>query len=766
MESSAPAVERKLIAPRQDEADDEIDLLKLWRTVWQRKWSIFSLVLAVTLVAVLVVLSITPIYRAAASLLIEQKSANIVSIEQVYGLEGAGSEYLQTQFELLKSRTLAERVVRQLNLTTHPEFDPRQQPEPLIDIRGLLANFDISKLLPFTLPGDLGGDAELGEGRIFDQVTDAFIERISIVPQGKSQVVKVQVDMADPRTAALAANALANGFIEGQLEASMDMSMTATNWMNSRLGELRDALKVAEDRLQAFREAENLVDVGGVVTVTAAELSQTGDRMIDARRQRAEAESQYRQVQSMRTGGWERLASVPAVLGHPLIQQFKAEQARASAKVEELSRRYGPGHPAMIAARTELSAASASLQAQVEQVVAGIERNYQLAVANESSLQSSFNANRSQIQDISRKEFQLRELQREVDANRTLYDTFMNRLKETAATSDVNSANARIVDLAGVPTVPVKPRKALIVAIAALLALFIGVGLTLLLDALNNTFKGTEEVENRLNLPVFGILPMLKTHERGELARMFTKDTDKSFSESIRTIRTGVVLSGIDNPHKVMVITSSIPGEGKSTVSVNLAFALGQMERVLLIDADLRRPTLAKSFDFPVGTPGLANLIAGTAKLDECVRQVDGIDMICAGTVPPNPLELLSSQRFAKAIEVLKHKYDRIVIDSPPTQAVSDAVILSTLADSLIYVVKSASTHIPLVEKGVGQLLQNNAPVKGVVLNQVDIKKAKKYGYSYGGYYDYYGYSNNTKAAKGKAKAPAASKAQPEAEIA
>ncbi|AOE83150.1 GumC family protein [Pseudomonas sp. TCU-HL1] len=742
MESNTPIIERNLIAQRQDEDDDEIDLLKLWQTLWLRKWSILTLVAVVTMAAILAVLAITPIYRAAATLMIEEKTAKVVSIEQVYGLEGAGSEYLQTQFELLKSRALAERVVRQLNLTTHPEFDPRQQPEPLIDIGGLLAHLDFNKVVPVTLPGDLEDEQDPTEAQIFDSVTKAFMERISVEPQGKSQLVKVQVDMADARMAALAANALANGFIEGQLEATMEMSMTATNWMNSRLGDLRTKLKEAEDRLQAFREAENLVDVDGVATISAAELNLTGDRMIDARRQRAEAESQYRQVQAMRSGGWERLASIPAVLGHPLIQQFKAEEAKAKAKVEELSRRYGARHPAMEAARSELSAASASLRGQVEQVVAGIERNYQLAAANENSLQASFNANKSQIQDISRKEFKLRELQREVDANRALYDTFMTRLKETAATSDLESANARVVDKAAVPTEPIKPKKALIVAIAALLALFVGVGLTLLLDALNNTFKSTEQVEARLNIPVLGILPLLKNQERSQLAHMFSADKDKSFSESIRTIRTGVVLSGIDDPHKVMVITSSIPGEGKSTVSANLAFALGQMERVLLIDADLRRPTLAKNFDFPVGTPGLANLIASTAKLDECIKHVDGIDMMSAGSVPPNPLELLSSPRFAKAIELLKSKYDRIVIDSPPTQAVSDAIVLSTFANSLIYVVKSASTAIPLVEKGVGQLLQSNAPVNGIVLNQVDIKKAKKYGYSYGGYYDYYGYSD------------------------
>lgn len=747
MESSTQMNERNLIVQRSDEDNDEIDLLQLWQTIWRRKWSILTLVVVVMMVAVLAVLSITPVYRAGATLLIEQKQANVVSIEQVYGLEGTGSEYLQTQFELLKSRALAERVVKQLNLTTHPEFDPRQQPEPLIDIKGMLADFSLGKAIPATLPEDLEEGIDPTEAEIFDEVTKAFMERISVVPQGKSQLVRVEVEMEDSRMAAKAANALANGFIESQMEATMEMSMTATNWMNTRLSELRVKLKEAEDRLQHFREKENLVDVDGVSTISAAELSATSDRMIDARRQRAEAESMYRQVQASRDGGWEKLATMPAVLGDPLIQQFKANEAKARAKVDELSKRYGPRHPTMQAAQTELAAASASLRGQVEQVVAGIERNYQLAAANESSLRSSVEANKTQLQNISRKEFKLRELQREVDTNRALYDTFLSRLKETSATADLESANARVVDQAVVPSEPVKPKKSLIVAIAGLLALFIGAGLSLLLEALSNTFKGTEQVESKLNLPVLGILPLIKDKQRAEVAHLFSDNADRSFNESIRTIRTGVVLSGMDNPHKVLVITSSIPGEGKSTVSANLAMALGQMEKVLLIDADMRRPTLAKNFHFPVGTPGLANLIAGTARLEDCIKHVEGIDMLSAGAVPPNPLELLSSSRFASVLESLRAQYDRVVIDSPPTQAVSDATVLATHANALIYVIKSDSTPIPLAQKGVGQLLQNNAPVTGVVLNQVDIAKAQKQGYSYGGYYDYYGYGDSAQKA-------------------
>lgn len=731
---------QSILAQRDD--DDEIDLLKLWNTIWRRKWSIIALTLVVAMVTVLIVLSVTPIYRASATLLIDQKKANVISIDQVYGLDGSGTEYLQTQFELLKSRSLAERVVNELQLTIHPEFDPRQQEAPLIDIKGWIGNLELNKLIPGAFPEDLEEDLGPSEEDIFDSVVQAFMKRISLAPQGKSQMVNVQVDMADPRMAANTANRLAQGFIESQLEASMEMSASASAWMNSRLAELRTKLKVAEGQLQEFREQENLVDVGGVSTISAAELAATSNRMVDARSARAEAQSLYEQVQSMKGGGWRKLATVSAVLGDPLIQQFKANEAMAKSKVDELSKRYGARHPAMEAAQSELTAAETSLRGQVEQVVAAIERNYRLAVANERALRSSVDENRAQIQNISRKEFQLREYQREVDTNRALYDTFLTRLRETAATSDLETVNARVVDLATVPKAPIKPRKALIVLLATFLAGLVGVGLTLLQATLNNTFKSTDDVENKLNLPVLGILPLIKKKKRKEIAQLFESDTDKTFSESIRTIRTSMVLSGLNKPHKVMVVTSSLPGEGKSTVAANLAIALGQMEKVILIDADMRRPTLSKNFDFPVGTPGLANVIAGTATLEESVQHACGVDMLNAGAVPPNPLELLSSSRFVELIEGLKEKYDRIVIDSPPTQAVSDALMLGTLANELIYVIKSDDTAIPLAIKGVGQLLQSNVPVTGVVLNQVDMKKAKKYGYNYSGYYDYYGYSN------------------------
>lgn len=742
MDTNIPVSASRIGSSRKDNGDDAIDLLKLWQTIWHRKNAIFAFTGVVIVIALVAVSSMTPVYRAQATLVMDAKGSKAVSFDAaVAGGESNASQYMETQAELLQSRTLAERVVRDLDLSNKPQFDPGVQSKPFAFIGRWLASTGLDKHLPDGVVAKFSEARQPTEQQRLARTTRAFMELVSVEPQGKSQLANVMVDMQDPELAAQAANALSRAFIESQLQSTIGASESATVWMNSRLVELGEKLKDSESRLQAYRESEGLVDVKGVSTISATELSLTSERMIDARRQRAEAESQFRQVQAMGKGGWQKMASVPAVLADPLVQQFKAQEAQARAKVDELSNRYGPKHPAMDAARSDLNAASAALRGQVEQVVAGIERNYQLAAANESSLQSSFNTNKSQIQDISRKEFKLQELQREVDGNRALYDTFMTRLKETAATADIDSANIRVVDPAVVPIAPIKPKKSLILVIAAVLGLFLSALCALLIDALNNTFRSVEQVENHLNIPVVGILPLITRRDRKDLAKTFNDPRFNRFTESIRTIRTNVVLSGYDKPHQIILVTSSVPGEGKTTVSINLAVALGQMEPVLLMDGDLRRPSLAKTLGVSADKPGLSDLIAGKATLEQCISHIDGIDVLCAGSATSNPLEQLASQRFAQLLESLKAKYKRVIIDSSPTQGVSDTKVISTLAQSVIYVVKSGATSISLTEKGIAQLLQHKAPVRGIIVNQVDINKANQYGHRFDGFYDYHGYS-------------------------
>jgi capsular exopolysaccharide synthesis family protein len=721
------------------EEKDTIDLLKYWRVIWRAHWKIAWLVLLSCALAIAILSIITPQYIGSTTLLIKEKTPPLLAFQQVTDSSAGTVDYLQTQLALLQSRDLAERAVNKLNLTTHPVTDPRQQPQSWFTPRQWLADLDLGQWLPaldllMTMP------AQPSQAAIFNEVTQNLMQHTNVKFVGKSQLINIEVELPDAGLAAASANAIAQGFIDSQFDNSLKSSQTTTSWMNSRLVELRNNLRSAENKLQAYREEQGLVDVGGVTTISANELEMTGNRMIDARRNLAETESQFRQVQALSNGDLSKLSSVPAVLSNPLVQKFQAQQAKAQAKVEELSGRYGPKHPNLIAAQAELRIATDSLRLQVQQVVASIEREYQLSRANESSLRKSFNSNKAQIQDISRKEFQLREFQREVDSSRALYETFITRLKETAATADMDATKARIVDPAIVPLEASKPHKTLIVTIVAILAALVGIVLALLSETLNKTFTTDEAVESTLDIPLLSVVPLVTKRSRRQLARLFDDNDHPRFCETIRNLRTWLMLHGGDMPSQVVLVASTIADEGKSTIADNLAYSLTMLERVLLIDADMRKPSLSLNFDFPEDSPGLANILAGTARLEDCIRTVGNLDMLPAGKLSPPPLDLLSSPRLVPMLEALKSRYQRIIIDSPPAQMVSDALLLAKHSDAVIYVIKAESTPINQVQKCLAILQQSHAPVFGVVLNQVDLRKARKHGYSHSDTFQDYDY--------------------------
>lgn len=721
------------------EEKDTIDLLKFWRVIWRAHWKIAWLMLVACALAMATLSLIPSQYIGTTTLLIKEKTPPLLAFQQVTDSSSGTVDYLQTQLALLQSRDLAERAVKKLNLTTNPVTDPRQQPQSWFTPRTWLANLDLGQWLPaldFLMPQQVTPT----ETDIFNEVTQNLMKRTDVKFVGKSQLLSIEVLLPDPDLAAATANAIAQGFIDSQFDNNLKSSQTNASWMNSRLVELRNNLRIAENKLQAYREEQGLVDVGGVATISANELEMTGNRMIDARRNLAEAESRYRQVQALSNGDLSRLSSVPAVLSNALVQKFQAQQAKAQAKVEELSGRYGPKHPTLIAALAELRTATDSLRLQVRQVVASIEQDYQLAKASESSLHKSFNSNKTQIQDISRKEFQLREFQREVDSSRALYETFITRLKETAATSDMDSTKARIVDPAIAPLEPSKPRKTLIMVIVAIVAALIGMALALISEARNKTFKTDEAVESTLNIPLLSVVPLVTKRSRRQLARLFDDNEHPRFCETIRNLRTWLMLHSGEKPSQVVLVASTMADEGKSTIANNLAYSLALLERVLLIDADMRRSSLSLNFDFPADSPGLANVLAGTARLEECIRTVGNLDMLPAGKLAPPPLDLLSSPCLAPLLEALKSRYQRIIIDSPPAQMVSDALLLAKHSDAVIYVIKAESTPVNQVQKCLAILQQSHAPVFGVVLNQVDLRKARKQGYSHSDTFQNYDY--------------------------
>ncbi len=723
----------QLMAPQQAGMDDDfIDLGRLLRAVLHYKWGILGLAFAITLITSLWVYTVDPVYRASASVVIESQDVNVVNVERVYSAGWRDYDYYQTQFEILKSRNLAERVVRKLQLHEHSFFAPDKE----VEEEGF--SLSLKSLLPAreqTPPVQLT-EAEKQEQAI-QAVTGYVAGGLDVQPVEYSYLAYLSFESTDAGLAATIVNAVAQEFIDADLEVRLSGTLQATDWLGSRMDDLKRKLHESEQALQEFREAEGLVEVEGETSLGSNELRSLAQRLEEARKSRIEAQNIKEDVQGMTNASTEQLMTVPAVLQHQGIRDIKRDQSAAERKVAELGKRYGPKHPKMIAASSDLAAANSDLAREVRKVVSGINREYEVALRNEQQLQATWEARKSEVQDFNRTEFRLQELQREVNTNRELYDIFFTRIKTVSETGGFEKPHARLVDRALVPTVPVKPNKRLSVTLAFVLGIMLGCGVAILLDMLDNTVKRPEEVEEKLHAPLLGALPLHKTGKDGFFEHVWLKPQSQ-YAESIRTLRTSIMLSNPDRPAKVLVVTSTVPGEGKSTTALNLGSAMGQMENVLVIGADMRRPSLAGKCGLSPNHKGLSHYVSGVAELDECIERLDelGLSVMPAGIIPPNPLELISSRKFVDALEHLKERFDRIILDSAPVQAVSDGLVLASYADSVVYLVKADSTPATQAQRGVASVIGSNEPLAGIVLTQFDAKKVSRY---YGGEYYQYG---------------------------
>lgn len=717
---------------QEHDADRLAEQLRFWRrSISKHKWSALGLAAAIALLTTLIVFVIPPTYRSTATLMLESNKSKVVSIEEVYSAMSSNREYYQTQAEILKSEELARRIVSKMKLVDHPVMDPRKQKEN---------GFSLKKLVPVAWQ-DEDETANLTPEKLQAIVVARFKKELTIELVRNSQLIKISYESPDKEFAALAANWVAEGFIEADMDARLAMTQKAGAWLTERLSGLRKKLEESERALQQFRERERIVDAKGVAQSGASkQLEQLSEGLVASRQKRAEAEAAYQQVQAAQRSKID-VESIPAVQKNTIYIQLKAAESAAEGRLADAAKKYGPEHPKRQTADAEVRAARENTKRQIDTITTSITKEYELARAQENAVERALAQSKGDILGMNRKEYELGVHEREVASNKSLYEMFTARMKETNVAGDLQSPIARVVDPAVVRNAPYSPRKARIIGIAAVVGLILGLMLALLLEYLDNTIKNAEDVDTKLRHPLLGQLPRLKGKiESGDLQIAFIKDKDPGFSEEIRSIRTGVLLSSIDSPHKVLLVTSSIPGEGKTSVATNIALALGQVRKVCLIDADMRRPTVAKVLGVDTTSKGLSNLVSGSDPTSECLHfnKELGIHVIPSGVVPPNPLELLSSVRFAEAMKWLEDSFDVVIIDSPPLQLVSDPLILSQFANSVIYVVKADSTPYQVALGGLERLREAKAHVLGVVINQIDREKADRY-YGYGKY-SAYGY--------------------------
>ena len=724
--------------------DETIDFAHYWQVFKRYSGRIILLAVVFTVLVGVIVMKMTPQYSAKATLLIESQPANVMSIEEVYNADTTRKDYMQTQYEIISSRQVARMAVEELGLADNATFMP-----PATEDNALMAKAKswISSLLP---EGDSSArkvpltEEQKREKRI-RAATNRLMNALSISLVNNTQVIEITAMSQSPELAAAIANTMGNVYVENYLQAKVDMTAKATSFLTESMEGLREKLDAAERELSRFYEENQLVNLNnGVVSLAAEELEELTEQLRDAQTTLNQNRTIYQQTQNS-GADYSALARLPEVLNHSNIQSVRRQEGDALSRVSELSKVYGPKHPKMIAANAELSSIRDTLQTQIRDLISSITTQYRASQNKVSTLQEKVAEAKSEYRTLSSLENRRRALQRDVDINQQMYNSMFTRLKETSELGGFKSANARILDPAVPPGNPAKPNKTLIIGAAFIASFGFGVLLAFVLEALNSGVRSVDDVEKKLGQRMLGLIPTLALKRKEELPlRAYFDNQFHHFSEAVRTLRTSLSLMNIEKQSQAILITSSVPKEGKTTVSTNLAFALGQLDKAILIDADLRRPTIGKRFGVPNYQPGLSNLIMRTHKLEECLvhDEQSGLDLISAGTIPSNPQELLAGDGFRALINYLKKHYKYVVVDTAPTQAVSDAMVVSKACDSVIYVVRADSTSEKMILNGLGRFLQVGHRVDGVVLNQVDLGKSDV-SERYGGFYDQYNYQSD-----------------------
>jgi polysaccharide biosynthesis transport protein len=458
----------------------------------------------------------------------------------------------------------------------------------------------------------------------------------------------------------------------------------------------------------------------------------------EASQRRIDAENTFKQL----TSGRGKVDSSPAVLRTGHIDRLKELESTAEKTYAAAANRYGPEHPRMVLADRQLREARRNTQQAMESLVTSFAKEYEVAAADEAATRTALMTAKGSVRDINRKEFQLEALEQDVATNRQIYDKFLNRYRETRATSDTqNNVVARIIDPAVPPKDVYKPRAVPIAQFAFVLGILLAAVAALVRDRMDATLRSPQDIQEKIGLPSIAILPRLRTRDRTKAGRHYIEQPKSVFAEAIRTARTSILLSAIDERSKTLLVTSSVPDEGKSSFAANLALAHAEGRKTLLIEADLRRPSLAGQLGIANDGPGLVQVLSGAASLGESIQRAPGSSLyvLPAGSPAENALELLSSPGFAEILQRLTAACDIVLVDSPPVHLVSDAVVLSQLVTTVLFVVKAGATPYPLVRRSVRKLRDAGANVLGVALNELDFQKADNYYNAYTRYAREYG---------------------------
>lgn len=716
-------------------AGDIIDLNQYVRILKRRKLTILIVVSLSISLGLYYLKNSTPIYMASAKIQADPVQPN-ASAQDQYAMNSVIFLYYETQYEIIQSRKVAEAVVDKLNLVEklQAELVAESTTQSKFNLKQYLL-----ELLNLSEQRDLKNQALPDEEKLRTNLAQEIQSGMIVSGGTQSQIINISYLHRDPVLASEIVNSISDAYIEFGLESRLSQIKDTAEWLSEQLEELRVALQESEDRLRDFRLSQNLMDTEQQQRIANTQLQTLNTELVRAQTQLSEAEDLYRQVMQVESNK-DDYRSLGPVLQSDTIRDLVREESTLNRKVKELSERYGEKHPKMIAARSDLASSQANLDREALKIIENIKKQYKSAQAQETNIRNLISTTRNELQAFQGDTFQLTRLEREVENNRRVYESFLGKLMEADVSGDYDGSNVRIIDNATVPDYPVKPNSTLIIIISIVIGIILGCLIALFREIMGNVFRTPDQLERELGLPSLGITPYVKsTKKNASPEKQYITDQRSTFSEAINTIRTGLLFSDIDSPPRTTLITSTSGSEGKTTLAINLAVSLSQMDKTLLIEMDLRKPAVGKDLGIKAQM-GLSDLLSGNTDTN-VFHQVDGapnLSVITCGTIPPNPMDLIASKRFSNLLNSLKDRFTHIVIDSPPTLPVSDSCILAKMVDAIIIAVKAEDTKINMAKETITRLNKVNAKITGVVLTQASPQKMSYYGEHY--YQDsYYG---------------------------
>lgn len=712
-----------------EDADEfNIDLMGLWHILLKRRWTIAATVGIVFVSALIASLMITPVYRATTSVQIDRELMNITKNDS-NPMEGFINDpnYLNTQYQLLQSRELASRVLSDIGFQNKKRFEQVFQPSTSSQIKSWFGAEDNSPA------GKEKSriEKEKALGRV-----DLFKKGYTVEPVRNTRLVKIHYDSTDPAFAILSANSLAEAFQSRNLETRFETSSYAKNYLEDQLKELKLKLEDSEAQLVRFAAREQIVGSGDEDAGTLPEqnLGALNAALAKAKEERIRAQSKWAQAQSS-----VGMVTFGETGSNSIVRTLMESRSELMADYQNKLSQFKPAYPAMLQLKAQIDETDKQIAQEVANIKSAIRAEYEAAQQNETMIAAQIGSLKGEALDLKSRSIQYNIFKREVDTNRQLYEATLQRYKEIGVAAGVGLNNILIVDKA-VSANKHRPNIPLNLAVSLLLGLVLGLLLVLLLEYMDDTLKNPEDVEKRLNLPVLGVIPKLKANETLEEV---TADVRSAFAEAYRSVRTALQFATATGTPRSLLITSASPSEGKSTAAVTIGRNFSQIgKRVLLIDSDMRKPSMHKKLGIDNAT-GLSNYLAGLMSIADVIRETElpGLHVITTGPLPPNPAELLHDDNMLRLLAHGLEHYDQIIIDGPPVMGLADAPIISSNVEGVLLVVEAGATRKLAASTAVKRLHAARARLVGVLINKFEAKHAA-YGYGYGGY-SYYSYGGS-----------------------